>query len=322
MLITTTYIWVLLAAFVLMGLLAFVDSDFFAKKYSEKMQAPARNAFIWLLVFAIIYLCYQNFPVTLTLIVLITGFIFLIDLLFFARKRKANNKKPGTLVKNAREFFPILALVWGIRSFVIQPYHVPSGSLEPTIMTGDFIAVKQYAYGFRFPIGNFTLIKTGKPKTGDIALFYNPTDLSKVFIKRVIGVPGDRIQYKNKVLYVNGIEAKQQLVTVTQDNEPGFNEPITVEKFSEDLSGIKHDIYVWPVGGETQDFDIVVPAGNYFMMGDNRDDSDDSRTGLGSGSGQITYVPEENFIGRGFVVWMNWDPITHSIHWNRIGKKL
>lgn len=274
-----------------------------------------RKFFALLLVLDIIYLCFLNFPISLTLLVFGTGIIALIDLIFFYRRRNRANKKPGIIVENARSFFPVLLLVWVIRSFIIQPYHVPSGSLEPTIMVDDFIAVNQFSYGLRFPIGNFTIIKTGKPNIGDITLFYNPTNPAVVYIKRTIGTPGDHIVYKNKVLYVNGIEAKQQFLGYAQDWEPN-QPPIFVERKLEDLNGIQHQIYVTPAGGETQDFDIVVPPDMYFMMGDNRDNSDDSRYGFGSGV--LTYVPDQNLIGKAFGIWMSWDGNNNRMRWNRI----
>jgi signal peptidase I len=302
-----------------MGLIALVDSASFAEKFTQPMLAAMRNALIIFIVAAIIYLCFLNFPVSLTLIVFVTGIIVALDYLFFAKKRAAAQHKPGTLVKNSREFFLILLIVWVIRSFIIQPYHVPSGSLQPTITPGDFIVAKQYSYGLRFPIGNFVMIPIGKPKTGDIVLFYNPTNPTEVFIKRLIGTPGDLIEYKNKVLFINGVEAKQQFLGMAQDEEPN-REPVPVEVFRENLNGRQHNIFVHAVGGEDQDFKFVVPPGAYFMMGDNRDDSDDSRTGFGSG--ELTFVPERNLIGKGLLIWMSWDPNRHRIVWNRIGKSI
>lgn len=313
MIITFGYKLVFLLSIVLILALAVLDSARFSKKYPAKTLHAWRNILSLLLLVAIVYLCFENFPVSLTLLVIGTGIIALIDL-FLSKKRKGER---GVLTKNAREFFPVLLLVWVIRSFIIQPYHVPSGSLEPTITPGDFIVVKQYPYGLRFPIGNFTMIPTGKPKIGDIALFYNPTDPTKVFVKRVIGTPGDRIAYKNKVLFINGKEAKQQFISADQDVEPGM-QTIMVNRMSEDLNGVKHEIFVQPVGGETADFDIIVPENSYFMMGDNRDNSDDSRTAFGSG--ELTFVPDQNLIGQAKLIWMSWDGNNRRIDWGRIGK--
>lgn len=316
MAITYTYLLTLAAGLILAGFIAILDHSAYAAKTTGKI---AHSLFILLLLAAIVYLCFSNFPVTLTLLTFITGLIVLADVLFWVKKRKTSAATPGTLVRNSREFFPVLLLVWVIRSFIMQPYHVPSGSLEPTIVPGDFIAVKQYAYGLRFPIGNFTLVKTGTPKTGDIVLFYNPVNPQLVFIKRLIGVPGDHVIYKNKVLYINGIEAKQQMLGMTQDQEPG-QPPVTVYRLEEDLMGVKHQIYLQPTGGETDNFDFIVPEGAYFMMGDNRDDSDDSRSGFGSGT--LTFVPEHYIIGRAWITLLGWNADTYHLSWNRTGKTI
>lgn len=316
MAITYNYLFVLIAGLILVGFIAITDAPQLAQKSLTKIW---HSVLILLLLAAIIYLCFSNFPVTLTLLTAFSGLFVLLDILFWAKKRKKFQRPAGTIIKNAREFFPVLLLVWVIRSFIMQPYHVPTGSLEPTVMPGDFITVKQYPYGLKFPIGNATLIKTGAPQTGDIVLFYNPVNPQLVFVKRLIGTPGDHIVYKNKVLSVNGKEATQQLLANAQDIEPGQT-PIPVNKIEENLNGIKHLIYVWPQGGETDNFDIIVPPGMYFMMGDNRDNSDDSRTGFGSGT--LAFVPERNIIGKAWFTVMGWNADTYHLGWDRTGKKI
>ena len=126
----------------------------------------------------------------------------------------------------------------------------------------------------------------------------------------MVGVPGDHIVYKNKVLYINGKEMTQKLLGTGEDREPG-RAGVPVELKQEDLMGVKHDIYVRKIGGETGNFDITVPKGMYFMMGDNRDDSDDSRF--------WGFVPERDLVGKAFIIWMSWDPFNHRIRWHRIG---
>ncbi|HVV67880.1 MAG TPA: signal peptidase I [Gammaproteobacteria bacterium] len=258
----------------------------------------------------------MNFPATLTALVVGCGIIALIDMLFFRRKRLSAKQKQSVIVENARSFFWVLLLVWVIRSFLIQPYRVPTGSLQPTVAPGDFLVVNQFAYGLRFPVGNTKIVPIAEPKRGDIVLFYAPPDPSIVFVKRLVGLPGDHIQYKDKVLYINGKAMPQQFVSEAVDDEPaGINpeEHIPVALKTENLMGVKHSIYVRPIDeGLTQDVDVVVPPGNYFMMGDNRDNSDDSRT--------WGFVPEQNLIGKAFGIWMSWDAINHRVRWNRIGK--
>lgn len=254
-----------------------------------------------------------DFTFYLTLAVVVTGIISLLDIIFWARQRKREGKNPGWLVEYSRAFFPVLLLVLLIRSFLFQPYRVPSSSLAPTVVPGDFIAVKQFAYGLRLPVTNTKIVEIGEPKRGQIFLFRYPVDPNITFVKRVIGVPGDHIVYKNKVLYINGVEAKQKLLAQTHyiDEHGVYYSENLIE---EDLDGVKHKIYVQPEGGETQNIDVVVPPHHYFAMGDNRDDSGDSR--------MWGFVPEENLIGQAFWIFMSWDSNASGwdkVRWNRIG---
>jgi signal peptidase I len=254
-----------------------------------------------------------DFPFILTLVVVVIGLIALADVLFFAKRRAANNEANiPYVIEFSRSFFFPLLLVWLIRSFLIQPYNVPTGSLEPTVLPGDFIAVKQFSYGLRLPVLNLKIAKVGEPKRGDIALFHWPVDTSKTFVKRVIGLPGDHIVYKDNTLFINGKEMKQEYVEKATDiGQDGINTP--VDKKIEDLEGIKHYIFVKP-DNNTQDIDIVVPEGQYFMVGDNRNDSYDSR--------DWGFVPETFLIGKAFGIWLSWDAQHYKIRWNRIGKAL
>lgn len=251
-----------------------------------------------------------DFPFILTAVVILIGLIALADIVFFAKKRPADARMPY-IVEFSRSFFPALLLVWVVRSFIIQPYRVPTGSLEPTVLPGDFIAVKQFSYGLRFPIFNYKLVKVGEPRRGDIALFYWPVDTSKLFVKRVIGLPGDHIIYKNKMLTINGKEMAQTYIGKAEDIEQDGDVAL-VDKKIENLDGIKHDIFVKPDMPDPVDIDVMVPEGHYFMMGDNRDDSDDSRS--------WGFVPESFLVGKAFGIWMSWDSKDHRIRWNRIGK--
>ena len=252
-----------------------------------------------------------DFPFWLTLIVIVTGVVTLLDVVLFAKKRFATQAKMPWYIDYSRAFFPALLAVWIIRSFLIQPYRVPTGSLEPTIMPGDFIAVKQYSYGVRLPVTHTKLFGQGEPKRGDIALFFWPVHPEVRFVKRVIGVPGDHITYKNKVLTVNGKEATQTVIGPAMNVEPGET-PVPVIRKRENLAGVEHDIFVLEEGGWTRDFDITVPVGQYFMMGDNRDFSNDSRA--------WGFVPEANLIGQAFGVWLSWDSNRHWFRFDRMFK--
>lgn len=255
-----------------------------------------------------------GFAFYLTILVFLTGIIALLDIVFWRKKRRVSGKKESWIIDYSRALFPVLLIVWVIRSFIVQPYRVPTGSLEPTIMPGDFIGVSQYAYGIKFPIGNFTLIPTGEPKRGDIVLFHYPPNPNLIYIKRLIGLPGDHIAYRNKVLYINGRKAPQQYLGTAYDYGDGPGQTTRVNVYEENLDGVKHKIYVHPYYDETGNFSVTVPKGHYFMMGDNRDNSADSRI--------WGFVPERNIVGKGLGVWLSFDPVHHRFRWDRIGTSL
>ena len=279
---------------------------------------------LWILVIAVIFIMiYVGFALGLTIAVFGSGLISLVDMLIFRSSRKKAGLKDPTLIEYCRSFFPVLLLVWVVRSFLIQPYRVPTGSLEPTVLPGDFIAVNQFAYGIKFPVGNYKLISTGEPKPGDIVLFHYPPNPKVIYVKRLIGEPGDVIDYKNKILTINGKVQPQRLLGHSYDygNGPGQTQPVDV--YEERLDGAWHKIFRRPYSTDGQfklqsdskgDFHYVVPKDHYFMMGDNRDDSADSR--------YFGAVPERNIIGKAFGIWMSWDPINHRVRWNRIGDSL
>ena len=251
----------------------------------------------------------MNFELMLTALVLVSGAIALIDKLYLAPKRAKNHSKP-VIIEYACSFFPILLLVFVIRSFIIEPFRIPSGSLKPNLLVGDFVLTNKYIYGLRLPVLGTTLIPVSVPQRGDIVVFRWPPDASIDYIKRVIGLPGDHISYINKMLYINGQPAPQEFQNQTFDNNENSSS-WAVEQKQEDLLGLKHTIYIRP-DVIANDFDnIVVPPHHYFMMGDNRDDSFDSR-GWG-------FVPEKNLVGKAILVWFSWNNEVNSIRWNRIG---
>lgn len=207
-------------------------------------------------------------------------------------------------------FFPVILFVFLLRSFVVEPFRIPSGSMLPTLHAGDFILVNKYEYGLRFPVFNFGITEGSDPKRGDIVVFKYPLDKNIDFIKRVIGVPGDEIRYINKQLYVNG-----KRIEATPDGNFFDKETYTdLKQFNENLEGVVHKIVendkvpsmARPVQGHNglnqciyNMGDVVcrVPDGHYFMMGDNRDNSADSRF--------WGFVPKEDIVGRAFYIWLN-----------------
>jgi len=250
-----------------------------------------------------------NFPLILVILTAVSGLIALFDILFLAKKRK--DKKMPVIIDYARSFFPVFLIVLVIRSFVVQPYRVPTGSLEPSVLPNDFIVVSQFAYGLRLPVLNTKVLNIGKPKRGDIAVFRFPARPSVDFVKRVIGVPGDHIIYKNKILFINGKKMTQKYVKDSFDTEPGMPN-IAAQVRDEDLEGIQHQILInanSTMPAETYDF--IVPKGYYFMMGDNRDDSGDSRF--------WGFVPEKNLVGKAMMIWLSWDSHKFNVRWSRIG---
>jgi signal peptidase I len=264
-----------------------------------------------------------NFELILFYAVFFSGLIALFDLIFldkkrrqaFAKKTKQMKHPPKMkrpiVIEYARSFFPILLIVFFLRSFLYEPFRIPTGSLEPTLLAGDFILVNKYDYGIRLPVIHKKILAVDEPKRGDIIVFRWPPDPSIDFIKRVIGIPGDRISYIDKTLYINGHIIPQTFLRNTTDQDNNGDRWEVVEK-QENLLGIQHSIYQNTQRSSDDINDIIVPEGMYFVMGDNRDDSADSR--------YWGFVPEKNIVGKANMVWMNWDSEDHTIRWNRIGK--
>ncbi|GAB4391441.1 MAG: signal peptidase I [Gammaproteobacteria bacterium] len=230
-----------------------------------------------------------------------------------------DNQQPqyrkSLLLDYSQSFFPILLIVLLLRSFVGEPFRIPTGSLKPTLLDGDFILVNKYIYGLRLPVTHSQVLPIDKPQVGDIVVFRWPVNPKVDFIKRVIGVPGDHIQYSNKILYRNGKPVPQEFeadVTMRDDNGQQHH----VIRKRELLDKMIHQIYLRPDIADIANIDITVPPGHYFMMGDNRDGSFDSR-GWG-------FVPEQNIIGKAVLIWLSWDQyaqqLSQKIRWERVGK--
>lgn len=258
-----------------------------------------------------------DLPLILMVATAVTGIIALIDKLWLRKQRldKADalqdagaddeavekaGKEPY-LIEQSYSFFPVLALVFVLRSFVAEPFQIPSGSMEPGLITGDFILVSKFSYGLRVPGVGSTIIPVSNPARGDVMVFFPPED-SRYFIKRVIGLPGDHIEYRNRRLTVNGAE----IPTEELGGEPAYNPTMFLGKETLDnaeptvkwipaRSRTTGEAVLW--GGPEGEWDV--PDGHYFMMGDNRGNSGDSR--------MWGFVPEKNIVGKAVAVWMHWE---------------
>lgn len=207
-------------------------------------------------------------------------------------------------VEYARSFLPVLLVVLVLRSFLVEPFQIPSSSMVPTLLVGDYILVNKFAYGIRLPVLNAKVIDVGEPQRGDVMVFFPPND-RRYFIKRVIGLPGDHIVYRDKVLYVNGTEMPQTLIAQLPPLAP------TYQILQESLSGVEHVVRKDLRRFIPDDFEVTVEPGHYFMMGDNRDNSSDSRVW-----GQ---VPERNIVGNAFAIWMHWEGFLSMPSFSRVG---
>ncbi|MEW5838005.1 MAG: signal peptidase I [Pseudomonadota bacterium] len=251
----------------------------------------------------------MNFELILVVLTLVSGVIVLVDRLFFRKARSELSKADPLLVDYARSFFPVLLVVVVLRSFVAEPFRIPSGSMMPTLEVGDFILVNKFAYGVRLPVLRTKIIPVGEPKRGDVAVFKYPKQPEVDYIKRVIGLPGDRIRYENKQLTVNGETVPLEKIGI-YPGDGANGRMVGATEYREDLQGVVHDI-LQRAGAVGPEGEFTVPAGHYFMMGDNRDNSNDSR--------YWGFVPQDNLVGRAMLVWMNFDTEGMHVKPERIG---
>jgi signal peptidase I len=300
------------------------------------------------------------FGMLLTVLFLITGLAWLADKFYFAPQRQKNAEaifdkakasgqggydaavrdalaRPAWLEYTAG-LFGVIALVFVLRSFIVEPFRIPSGSMLPNLYVGDFILVNKYTYGLRLPIGNQTIVPMNSPKKGDVVVFQFPPDKSQSYIKRVVGAPGDVVRYENKVLTVNGQTYQQMPKSgdIPEAEYPTYantNKPVLGVIMTKSLEegAVPHDILTiekqpainpnglteYPFSKSTSactyfpnntGMECTVPAGQYLMMGDNRDNSTDGR--------YWGFVPEANIIGKAYFVWMNFS------HPSRIGTSI
>lgn len=262
-----------------------------------------------------------DFPLILVIVVFGSGGIWLIDSILLAGGRRARREQlarefPGyeqvgssaaaaysdacdreasepAVVEYARSFFPVLAIVLVLRSFLYEPFQIPSSSMVPTLEVGDYILVNKYAYGLRLPVTRTKVLDLGEPQSGDVMVFFPPHQNDTYYIKRVIGTPGDRIAYRDKQLFVNGERVPQEWLAALPSGR------FTVRMGREELPGTDGYLMQTDDRRGSRDFSVVVQPGHYFMMGDNRDNSSDSRVW-----GQ---VPERDIVGKAVSIWMHWE---------------
>ncbi|MGE8408231.1 MAG: signal peptidase I [Pseudomonas sp.] len=278
-----------------------------------------------------------NFPLLLVIAVAVCALLTLIDLLFLAPRRRAaisnyqgrvpqpemavveQLSKEPLLVEYGKSFFPVLFIVLVLRSFLVEPFQIPSGSMKPTLEVGDFILVNKFSYGIRLPVIDKKVIEVGDPQRGDVMVFRYPSDPNVNYIKRVVGLPGDQVRYtSDKRLYVNDQLIAEQLVGA----EPGTlgSAELYKEKLGEAEHLIRKEMSRYRMPPDQQ---WVVPAGHYFMMGDNRDNSNDSRYWDDPSIPKelLGMVPDQNIVGKAFAVWMSWpEPkLSHFPSLSRVG---
>lgn len=251
----------------------------------------------------------MNFALILFVLLVISGVLWAADR-FYARKHRAQGQPNPWWVEYGASFFPVILIVFSLRSFIVEPFKIPSGSMIPTLLVGDFILVNKFTYGIRLPVINKKVISLGEPARGDVMVFRYPRDPSLDYIKRVVGLPGDRIEYIDKRLTINGEEVPMASAGDYLHPERMYYSPMFEETLGEKAHAVLIERDVPPYVSRVADFPYrdrctyttagvrcTVPDGHYFMMGDNRDGSSDSR--------EWGFVPEENIVGRAFFIWFN-----------------
>ena len=255
----------------------------------------------------------MNFALILFILVVITGIIWAFDH-FHVRKKRPPDAPDPLWVEYGGSFFPVILAVFLLRSFLVEPFKIPSGSMIPTLLVGDFILVNKYTYGVRLPVLNKKIVELNTPQRGEVVVFRYPPDPSLDYIKRVVGLPGDKVVYRNKKLFINGREITQKKTDDYLDRDRLFYTP----RFVETLGSVEHHILVeaeapsfvqqtarFPYSEKcnynSEGVSCEVPPAHYFMMGDNRDNSQDSRF--------WGFVPDENLVGRAFFIWFNFSDL-------------
>jgi signal peptidase I len=251
-----------------------------------------------------------DFALLLVVATAVSGLIWAVDAAFLRPRRVTAGAGqvtatgepfvPGepVLVEYARSFFPILLVVLVIRSFLFEPFRIPSASMMPTLLIGDFIFVNKFTYGLRLPVLNNRIVELGSPARGDVVVFRLPSDPSTNYIKRLVGLPGDEVVYLNSRLYINGTAVPVAIEGPWSGDGSESQPPSILGR--ETLGEAAHDVLFIP-SRPSLEGTFIVPPGHYFLMGDNRDNSQDSRYDL------VGMVPEDNIVGKAVGIWMNWD---------------
>ena len=272
----------------------------------------------------------EYFSLILLLLTVLSGLVWLFDIAFLRRRRRAAAGVPAAPdpwpVDYSRSLFPVLFAVLIFRSFIAEPFRIPSGSMMPTLKVGDFILVDKFAYGLRLPVFHTKIFSTGEPRRGDVIVFRYPLNPGENYIKRVVGLPGDTVRIDGEQVYINGKRVPATLVGPYQGGygrESRLLEANGAMVYREQLGPRPNDIAVMPqinMAGTLQTPDChfqdthhgtcVVPPHSYFVMGDNRDNSEDSRF--------WGFVPQHNLVGKAFVIWFSWRG-PHGIDFHRIG---
>ncbi len=254
-----------------------------------------------------------NFPLILVILVFVSGAIALADKLFLSKRRQEDEAETA-VVEYSKSFFPVLLLVLVLRSFLVEPFQIPSSSMVPTLEVGDFILVNKFTYGIRLPVVRTKVLSVNDPQRGDVMVFFPPHE-KRYFIKRVVGLPGDRIDYIDNQLFINGEKISESLLARLPTNRPHYEvyEETLGEKTHRSIKDIN---YVASFSERSDGFkkrysnNFIVPEGHYFMMGDNRNNSSDSRV--------WGPVPEENIVGKAFAIWMHWEGLGSLPSFSRV----
>jgi signal peptidase I len=253
-----------------------------------------------------------DFALILVVATGVTGLIWLADVMLFRRFRLEPSGKQSVrepiLVEYSRSFFPVLLLVLVLRSFLFEPFRIPSGSMMPTLLEGDFIFVNKFAYGLRLPVLNSKFVDLGEPERGDVVVFRLPSDESVNYIKRVVGLPGDVVEYDDRLKQVT-VNGEPIPIEVIGEYPDEFGVDLAIEV----LGDAEHEVLLTR-NSRSKGGLYPVPEGFYFVMGDNRDNSKDSRYE------GVEFIPEGNLVGRAERIWMSWrKPSEGGPRWSRIG---